>query len=677
MLRRRLKIRRPEYKPDPGPVYKVPFLREDELPTYVLNRLHIVRESWRYPLSRLKEELKLHDAVATVVEDVVSKWIQLEPWEQELLEETTTAHPYVRPSHNYLAEHGTLAFSKDLTPSTLHTVYNEQIVRKLMRDVRGWATKPVTYPRRKNTGIPIIVAGANAALNDVILTVWAITAHTAFSLMKRGASTEDLITSIDSTLRRWFPPLAFIEFSRVQHTDKEMYKLTEAGWLKTRNLEGRVRIIQGTAKIVAMISKFFVKAISDAHFYTPGSHFMATPEELLRRHKLNTSRGWIPVALDQSRFDLHHGGNRLQYVLRVWSKVLKEILRVDPLPLFNYETGMPAYIITEQGVTMSQPFDGIRSGDSKTSRMTSLLNACEHLYVLRKAGATDWYDFIIMGDDMIAWMPPEMVDKYKRAIPQVAAELGIKIELEEPPRFIGKYPRIKSNQVVGNRGSHIQSAVWPERPKHPNALPLAIWARVEIAEKESRDPVQLYRVYRDIFNRLSRFVPAINSRMKVLGKYGMSEFPESYERMKEMVKDMVRNADKLFPNVHEEIDSIITFLSKGANYDTDVEVNLAGEPLRGSEQVTLEELLPIVEKHLRAGGVDALRMVHKDAIHVSQADSIPEFSRRLEKLIQTIWMNRGALGLRGPKGPGRDFLMDGATSSAINRALAARLSAED
>jgi hypothetical protein len=37
--------------------------------------------------------------------------------------------------------------------------------------------------------------------------------------------------------------------------------------------------------------------------------------------------------------------------------------------------------------------------------------------------------------------------------------------------------------------------------------------------------------------------------MKVLGKYGMSEFPESYERMKEIVKDMVRNAEKLFPNV--------------------------------------------------------------------------------------------------------------------------------
>jgi hypothetical protein len=309
--------------------------------------------------------------------------------------------------------------------------------------------------------------------------------------------------------------------------------------------------------------------------------------------------------------------------------------------------------------------------------MTSLLNACEHLYILRKAGAKEWYDFIIMGDDMIAWMPPDVAERYRRAIPTVAAELGIKIELEDPPRFIGKYPRVNSNAVVGNRGSHIQSAVWPERPKHPNALPLAIWARVEIAEKEGRDPVQLYRAYRDIFNRLSRFVPQIESRMRVLGRYGLSEFPESYERMREIVRDMVRNAEKLFPNVHEEIDNIITFLSKGANYDTDVEVNLAGEPLRGSEQVTLDELIPIVEKHLRAGATDALRMVHRDAILLSQADSVPEFGRRLDKLMQTIWMQRGALGLRGPKGPGRDYLMDGATSSAISRAIAARLEAED
>jgi hypothetical protein len=637
----------------------------------------MVREGWRYPIARLKEELRLHDAVASTVEDVVTKWLDLEPWEQELLEETTTAHPYVKPSHNYLAEHGTLAFSKELPPKLLEEVYSEDVVKRLMIDVKGWSTKPVTYPRRKNTGIPIIVAGANAALNDIVLTMWAITAHTAFSLLRRGASAEDLIGTVDSVLRRWFPPLAFIEFSRVQHTDKEMYKLTEAGWLKTRNLEGRVRIIQGTAKAIAMISKFFVKTISDAHFYTPGSHFMATPEELARRHKINRAKGWVPVALDQSRFDLHHGGNRLKHLLKVWSKVLKEKLKVDPHPLFAYETGMPAYIITEQGVTMSEPFDGIRSGDSKTSRMTSLLNACEHLYILRRAGASEWYDFIIMGDDMIAWMPPEMVERYRRAIPEVGAELGIKIELEDPPRFIGKYPRTGSNAVVGNRGSHIQSAVWPERPKHPNALPLAIWARVEIAEKEGRDPVQLYRAYKDIFNRISRIVPQVQHRMRVLAKYGLSEFPDSYEKMKEIVRDMVRNASRLFPNVHEEIDNIITFLSKGANYDTDVEVNLAGEPLRGSEQVTLEELMPIVDRHLRSGAADALRMVHKDAILVSNSDSVPEFGRRFEKMLQTVWMQRGALGLRGPKGPGRDFLMDGATSSAISRAVAARLSADD
>jgi hypothetical protein len=669
-----LKIRRPEYKPHPGPVYKVPFTPREELPTYVLNRLLIVEQSWRYPIERMKKEIELHNHVADVVERYVNKWLRLEPWEEELLAETTTAHPYVKPSHNYLSEHGTLSFSKDLDKKTLDKVYSKEKLERLLADIKGWTEKPATYPRRKNTGIPIIVAGMNAALNDIILSVWAVMAHTTFSLLRKGASSQDLLNLIVTTFNKWFPNLAFIEFSRVQHTDKEMFKLTEAGWIMTKNLEGRVRIIQGTVKPIAMINKFFIKTMSDANFNTPGSHFMATPEELQRRHGANLARGWVPVALDQSRFDLHHGRSRLTHTLKVWAEVLARKLRVDPYPFFMYESGMPAYIITETGVALSEPYDGIRSGDSKTSRMTSLINACEHLYILETAGAKgEWYDFIVMGDDMIAWMPPDVAAAYKAAIPKVADELGIKIDLEEPPRFIGKYPQINSRKVFGNRGSHIQSAVWPERSKHPSALLLSIWARIEIAEKDGRDGVQLYRVYRDIFNELAKHVPAIQNKYRVLGRYGLSELPERYDKAKTIVADMVRNAAKLFPNAYEEIDAIITFMTKGANYDTDVEVNLAGERLSGSEQVTLEDLLPIVEKQIKKGSGSALERLHKAILYLSNATTSTQLADRLDYLLKEVWMSRSGLNLRGPKGPGRDYLMDGSTSAAITRALAQKL----
>jgi hypothetical protein len=626
----------------------------------------------------MKEEIELHDYVASVVEKYVNKWMRLEPWEEELIAEGTTAHPYVKPSHNYLAEHGTLSFSKDLDAKTLVKVYPRHKLERLLADIKGWTTKPATYPRRKNTGIPIIVAGMNAALNDVILSVWAVMAHTAFSLLRKGTSPNDLLNLIVTTFKKWFPDLAFIEFSRVQHTDKEMFKLTEAGWLITKNLEGRVRIIQGTVKPIAMINKFFIKTMSDANFNTPGSYFMATPEELKRRHKINLAKGWIPIALDQSRFDLHHGRSRLVHTLKLWANILHSKLGVDPTPFFMFESGMPAYIITESGVALSEPFDGIRSGDSKTSRMTSLINACEHLYILEKAGeSSEWYDFIVMGDDMIAWMPPHVAEAYKKNIPVVAEELGIKIDLEEPPRFIGKYPQMGNAKVYGNRGSHIQSAVWPERAKHPSALLLSIWARIEIAEKDGRDGVQLYRVYRDIFNELAQKVPSIKQRMKVLGKYGLNLLPERYDRAKMIVADMVRNASKLFPNAYEEIDSIITFMTKGANYDTDVEVNLAGEPLSGSEQVTLDELLPIVEEQIKKGSGAALERVHKATLYLSQANTATQFADRLDYILREIWMLRNALNLRGPKGPGRDYLMDGSTSAAITRALAQKLEVDD
>lgn len=379
-----------------------------------------------------------------------------------------------------------------------------------------------SFPRGKNSGMPLLVKGSDRVLNDCVM---AINAGLAASLI-RGYPINDMFQGLC---------MQYVVFSRYQRSGKGIPVTYDGRQYTTFGVEPRRRIINSTPKPVAMAVKPFVKWLTEFHLRTP--EFTQSRTELLSR----IIAAHDVVAIDASRFDLRNGGRKLEQVVRAIFTVAKG--HYDKLPdtvldVMLFELGLPTFVDYDDSgerVVGSSSLPSLKSGASMTSRAGCLLNLCYDMFVtFTSKGFTtsdelvDYYvqhtPSAILGDDLIKFFPTRKdADAYMQHICRLD-ELGMDYGVEHPTKFLGYLindPRVaiveRDGIESGKRGLYhasnpLDNILFPER-FNKSAVASLCARYVILRDREAlrvlnsmtsmmRDDNVLARVYQEVWDKI-------------------------------------------------------------------------------------------------------------------------------------------------------------------------------
>jgi hypothetical protein len=397
------------------------------------------------------------------------------------------------PRHFYLDEFGAVSLTRDMPIDMLNKVYDEQV---FMFMSSHWSTGedlgallrkfPPTYPLLRNTGAPVVIPKNAVVLNYLVSLFNALLAQSAWEA-------KDL--SIVQAYLSVFADPAFINFSRLQHTSKEVPVFAGA-WYATTNFEPRVRVVNATVKPLGMMAKRIVAVLSGLDMQS--NRFTANPSVLQRY--LNSAAGKYKLSFDHSRFDLRHGGTRLRRTIQLLANRVGQLWKLDSnwlYELFSAETNLPAYYPSFGALYVTAPWSNLKSGDSKTSRLGSYMAWLEAFYIVRTAlnwtvedainrYGKDWLLFTFGDDTLITFEDRRLRDvTAKKASAIAERDLLIAIDIEEPAGYIGKFLYDNDSKLYPNLKSYSAKTLFPERRKSAVALPIALWTRYkDLSDKD-------------------------------------------------------------------------------------------------------------------------------------------------------------------------------------------------
>lgn len=367
---------------------------------------------------------------------------------------TTTAMSLVQTGHTFLDEFGCFTLSRRseiplMSPYPYISEYNERIpdARKVV----------ASYPRGKNTGLPIIVSGMDRLVSNIVNVLNLMTATALQNWVYECEPSEfaNRTTQLKSWLNQTFGYAdSQVVFARQQHTGKAIpvYFLDQlADPYMSSNLVPRRRVVNSTIKWVAMALKAVIKCFTQFDLKCPA--FDQDRDSIRSRITRCVENGGVVMATDQSRFDLRHGLDKLQFMNdNVMIPRLKDVfgdrvgLNFHTLMMIEQKSG--TIIPTREACYMGDGDVALKSGESGTSRKGSYMNLIDDMTVtavslgLDQDGVNDYYKkyhpSVILGDDLLKLFPSRKdFDAYVKVLESTSKTMGVSMEVESPTKFLG------------------------------------------------------------------------------------------------------------------------------------------------------------------------------------------------------------------------------------------------
>lgn len=524
----------------------------------------------------------------------------------------TAALSLVPPNHTFLDEFGAFTLTTDskiplADPSKYLARYETKIA-----DIR---TIKASYPRGKNTGLPIIVSGGNRFTSNVVNVINLITASAIQDWMYQMPYAEfksrmdNLISWLNTTFGY---ATSQVVFSRFQHTGKAVpvtFNDARGQWFETTNLFPRRRIVNSTIKYIAMALKAVIKVITEIDLATPA--FEQDRPNISKRITTCMNSGGVVLAIDQSRFDLRHGGDKMDHLYdkilkprftRIFGKVGEHITHLSLI-----EASSETLIPTLDGVYAGEGTSVLKSGESATSRKGSYMNLVDDMTITRVSlGLTDEQvnDYFIkhqpsaiLGDDLLKLFPSnEDALKYVATLDMIAKDMGIGMEIEKPSKFLGSLivnandpfsasPSIKeyfgrkidSTEWMQPIGSILQKSAFPERFKSERFPTFAFMIKFIVIPfncinpEDMRKHVSITDSYlADVAKLIHSFGVSRTKYNNKRAKYFLDAatfFPKTREGAYLLYKDLLVNPSKYGLDVNYDFDEILNALFKGLEHD--------------------------------------------------------------------------------------------------------------
>lgn len=553
--------------------------------------------------------LPLYEELSLVLEQFMAKYGS--EFDKDILK-NTAALSLVPASHTFLDEMGAFTLTEKSTiPFADPSIYLQRYETKVA-DLRKIVA---SYPRGKNTGLPIIVSGANRFTNNVVNVINLIAA----SVFQEWMYDQDFPTfkaNVDDTLKWMNEQFGYatsqVVFSRYQHIGKLVpvtFKDTHNQWFGSTNLFPRRRIINSTIKYIAMALKAAVKVMTEVDLSTP--IFEQDRPRIIQRIRDCKAKGGVVVAIDQSRFDLRHGGDKMTYLYdkiltprfkRMFGKVGEHVAYLSII-----EASSTTLISTLEGVLAGDGRDILKSGESMTSRKGSYMNMVDDMTITKivmnmsDEQVNEYYlkhqPSIILGDDLLKLFPTaEDADKYTRGMGEIGKQMGIGMDLEKPSKFLGQLV-VNAGDPYGNSpdlstyngtqisgidwiqpmGSIAQKAVFPERFKSERfptfaaiikfvVIPFHAIKSSDIAKNPAITDAYLTDVKQFYMAQAAARKKYGNTRFEYFQKTA-EHFPTTRAGVAQLYADLLANPTKYGLDVNYDFDEILNALFKGLEFD--------------------------------------------------------------------------------------------------------------
>lgn len=532
---------------------------------------------------------------------------------------STTAMSFVQPGHTFLEEFGAYTLSQDSkVPLADPSLY----LRRYESRVSDARSIVASYPRGKNTGLPIIVSGSDRLVSNIVNVLNLMTASTLQEWVYEMDNS--MFVSQVNALRAWLNATfgyadSQVVFSRLQHTGKHIPvrftdNLNEV--FGSSNLVPRRRTVNSTIKWIAMALKAVIKTFTEYDLNSPV--FSQDRDAIRRRIEKCIKEGGVVIAGDQSRFDLRHGGDKLVHLnSKILLPRLRRVFGEKAGSNFHYlmqvEENSATIIPTLDFCYAGSGRDTLKSGESGTSRKGSYMSLVDDMTITRESlGLTDEQvneyflknqPSVILGDDLLKLFPTkDDFLAYEKAMETVSPLMGIGLEVERPTKFLGMLvldaddpagasPKAGGINAIMNKlfssegkvswaqpiGSIAQKTALPERWRSQRYPAFAAITKFFAMPFDAIDPDRFavsdaitdgyIKDVRQFYLELSQARTGFNETQAKYFKDCHDNIPLNKSDLSKLYKDILSNPSKYNIDVKYELDEILNIMFKGMEYD--------------------------------------------------------------------------------------------------------------
>jgi len=503
---------------------------------------------------------------------------------------TTCALGITQPTHSFLEEFGAYSLTKpaqDRYPDFL-LGYFEGHIQKMNYKKKEYRDIKASYPRGKNSGVPVIVSGGDRLLNDAVMFHNMLLGSLIGELMTDEKMSSDqfavALNNMINIAEKAYGEMVFIGFDRYQHNGKFVPMRVGGHLMSSKNFQMRRRLINATVKMLAMANKPIVKAATEFDLATP--MFSQDRPAITDRVRRCLRSGGVVVAFDQSRFDLRHGLDKLDMGNEIFCSHAAQLLNISKekvAHLNEWESSLPALLVHDNRLFLGDGKAALKSGESGTSRKGCYMNAQDDARVtqvsldLSDEALVNYYlryePSCILGDDLIKFFPnPESAERYERVCGAVATKLGVSLEIEKPTKFLGSFvdesdiARPWKTSIV----SALQKVYFPERFKRAAAIPLSLKAKMDpfFENYPQANREQVYRLFRTAYSHVAKDHIYMSMNHKTI----INDLPNSYSQFDVLTRRMLTHPEEFgLDNDFQTIDEILNIFGNGLEFDVSLD----------------------------------------------------------------------------------------------------------
>lgn len=381
---------------------------------------------------------------------------------------------------------GSLGLDTDVT-------YSKAVFDSLVKWYGSYVPKgkeplSLSMVRGKFTGFPYMIGGNDRWLNNILLALCA--AWTQCSRSKESVYSLDWLYSY---LLPYHGDVFALEGSRQQHTSKEMAMVLIEGVFSSLNFNPRYRIINMDPKVSVMDIRDDIKRM----LKTIKAHPAHTQNrfEIAKRIQASEKKDWFIVAIDQSKFDFKHGGNRGRQQINLHADVLRsERYRASAIRTFNtrFWSYAKSGLYEFPGDSMLKSGMGNTTLIGCTGNMSAVVASLA--YGLNKspesiiaAYGVEW-DALMWGDDTVAMFKDKM---WWVALQKGMTHFKLSVEAEPTIKYLGVnyskglFKGTMDTAYSVERG--IQMEIYPERAKVYPFTTIGHIARCDLMGPKGKD----------------------------------------------------------------------------------------------------------------------------------------------------------------------------------------------
>lgn len=599
----------------PRPVYDVKtsiplnyrgmtLIPNQDLNAYQASRSRKMRQQLEYDSFRLTKTKKVYESVIAMAEiECAQSGLRFDDIDQDVLN-STCAMGLKHPSHQMFEEFGSFGNTTDYVPKVDLNVIAKYLIdpgrrTDVLSNIDEDIKKGYALKRGTNQAYPWIVSGM---WRFGSVSTLAINTLLANSVRKsKSFSSHDLMELMKNAYGDPF----YVYFTRFQNTGKVVPMHTSIGSkLHTTNFEPRVRGVYAAPKVLTIhnrpVAKIMLKVLLGHKDYSQDPKI---------RHgwfvKNMPRQDSVVVAFDQSKFDQRHGKGRLKQSLDLIGLIAKMLsqsfiddkmmtaVRLELLEIYTM-------LITNDHVYRGEASSILQSGASLTSIIGSFCNIIDFFDIMQRVFEKDTQGILELidsntighrgwGDDAIDLMPKDKLSKYTKVLAEGEKTMGLVLDTEPKIKFLGSYYFQDFNyKPTFSPGKGIQSVLFPERVKSPNALPLALVARINMLQQDDGYKRKYYQLLRRLYHGYLRVTEKHGVKSRVMEKSVMGLFtsplmikavqnlPEDLKQLRTLTDDMLKNPMNYdIGTDFQAVDGVMNLLMHGLNGQ--IEASILGE----------------------------------------------------------------------------------------------------